>query len=131
MGNQGGRDKRHGDDDDDDDDGVKKVHALTWSGETAKVTLEPISYLGKGAFGTVKKMLLDNEQTGERGYVAVKDPVGPERLNTMEKSILLVIRHENICNLLYYYMDKVRRMCFFNVIQGENLFFRFRWIALI
>ncbi len=100
-------DSSDSDDSEDDEDKVIHVHALTPQGENAKLTLHPVAYLGKGAFGSVRKMKLENEYTGETGYCAVKNPIGPERLNSMEKSILLVLSHQNICNLLYYYTDKV------------------------
>ncbi len=106
-----------------DDSKVVKVTGYSFAGEPANLTLQTVSYLGKGAFGSVKKMLLKNEDTGESGFVAVKDPIGPERLNTMEKAILLVLRHENVCNLLYYWPDKMQRShLVLEFIEGGDLF---------
>ncbi len=109
--------------DKDDFSGLIRVNAQSWSGEAAKLHLQPISYLGKGAFGTVKKMLLMNEDTGERGYVAMKNPLGPPRLNAMEKAILLVLRHQNVCNMLYFFNDKMDHShLILEFVEGGDLF---------
>ena len=55
-----------------DSGGVLQVDGRSWSGEQHSLVLTPISYLGKGAFGTVQKVLLQNEHTGETGIVALK-----------------------------------------------------------
>ncbi len=102
---------------------VLHVRAVTWDGETVKLTVEPMNYLGKGAFGTVKKILLVDESSGTEGVAALKNPLGPERLNSMEKAILLEIRHKNVCNLLYFFVDKLNRShLILEYVEGGDLF---------
>ncbi len=103
--------------------GSQYVDGVSWDGRATKLALHVVADLGKGAFGTVKKVMVDDLTTRAKTMVAMKCPSGPETVNIMERAALLILRHQNICNLEYYFFGPEHMSYFLlEFVEGGDLY---------
>ncbi len=101
----------------------KHVDAVSWDDKAAKLALYVMADVGKGGFGTVKKVVVKDLSTGAKTMAAMKCPAGLETVNAMERAALLLLHHQNICNLQYYFFGPGGMSYFLlELVEGGDLY---------
>lgn len=95
------------------------ISAHTRNGGSTDITYKFVSFIGRGSFGVVVKILVDSE------YFALKRVYQDRRYHNRELSMLLEVEHTNIINLTsYFYTDRSSSGMYLNTITefaGVNL----------